>query len=78
MPEFSTLLLRASETFGAPAYLARILGEEPHEIYRWIAGVDTPAKAQCERLAARLRAALQEKASSPAQQRRWGDRASAR
>jgi hypothetical protein len=75
MPEFSTLLLHASETFGAPAYLARILGQEPQEIYRWIAGIDTPAKAQCERLAARLRAALQERATSPALQRRWGDRA---
>ena len=74
MPEFATLMLRASETFGAPAYLARVLGQEPSDVYRWIAGVEAPAKAQCEQLAARLRQALAARSTPPARaHRRWSD-----
>ena len=77
MPEFATLMLRASEAFGAPAYLARVLGQQPSDIYRWIAGVEAPAKAQCEQLAALLRQALADRSARPAPaHRRWSDRGS--
>lgn len=75
MPEFATLMLRASEAFGAPAYLAKVLGQQPSDVYRWIAGVDAPAKAQRDQLSAVLRRALADRSapSAPAH-RRWGDR----
>ena len=78
MPEFATLLLRASEAFGAPAQLARVLGQDSHDVYRWIAGVEAPAKAKCEQLVVLLRAALAEREAAPAQQRRWSDRRTGR
>jgi hypothetical protein len=79
MPEFATLMLRASEAFGAPAYLARVLGQQPSDVYRWIAGVDAPAKAQCEQLTALLRQALAERSAPAAPaHRRWGDRTARR
>ena len=74
MPEFATLMLRASEAFGAPAQLARVLGQDSHDVYRWIAGVEAPAKAKCEQLAELLRTALAERGVRPAPQRRWSDR----
>ena len=67
-------MLRASEAFGAPAHLARVLGQQPYVVYRWIAGVEAPVKAQCEHFAAVLQAALAERAVQPRRQRRWSDR----
>ena len=64
MHEFANLVLRASQVFGAPAHLARVLGREPHHVYRWIAGVERPAPAEQQQLKMRLRAALDGKSSS--------------
>ena len=72
MYEFATLVLRASQVFGAPARLARVLGHEPHHVYRWIAGVERPALAEQQQLKMRLRAALDGKSSS-VPSRRWVD-----
>ncbi|HUQ75446.1 MAG TPA: hypothetical protein VM183_12025 [Burkholderiales bacterium] len=78
MHAFSSLMLRASQTFGAPAYLARALGQSPRDVYRWIAGVEQPAPGERERFEALLRAALAKKAALPATRRRWVDQEQAR
>jgi hypothetical protein len=38
MDRFAGLVLKASQTLGAPLYVAAHLGVEPYDIYRWIAG----------------------------------------
>jgi hypothetical protein len=72
MDEFATLVLRASQVFGAPAQVARVLGCEPHDVYRWIAGLERPAPAEQDQLKMRLRAALNGRSSSMPR-RRWVD-----
>jgi hypothetical protein len=72
MYEFATLVLRAAQVFGAPAHVARVLGREPHDVYRWIAGLERPAPAEQKQLQVRLRAALDGKSSS-IPRRRWVD-----
>jgi hypothetical protein len=78
MDGFSNLLLRASETLGAPAYLAQALGCAPVEVYRWIAGIDQPGLAERQALAMRLRGALAQRAAMQPGRRRWRDRDSER
>ena len=39
---FAGLVLRASVAMGAPVYLAKHLGVEPYDVYRWIAGTHLP------------------------------------
>ena len=75
MHPFSTLMLRASESFGAPAYLARALGCTPRDVYSWIAGVEQPGPAERQQLERRLQGALARKSAPPVRQRRWADRA---
>jgi len=73
VPKFSTLILHASRTFGAPAHVARVLGREPYDIYRWIAGVEQPAPAEQASLTARLQAALARPIYDAPARRRWSD-----
>jgi hypothetical protein len=71
---FSILMLQASQAFGAPAYLARVLECAPHDVYRWIAGAEYPAPEQRQQLESRLEGALARRASSVAAgSRRWND-----
>ena len=71
-------MLRASQAFGAPAYLAQALGQSPRDVYRWIAGIEQPAPGERQRFEALLQAALVKKAALPAVRRRWVDQESAR
>lgn len=73
MHPFSTLMLRASETFGAPAYLAKALGCAPHDVYRWIAGSDCPGPAEREQIAMKVQGALAQRSSTRGGSRRWSD-----
>ena len=73
MHRFSTLMLNASQVFGAPAYLARALGCAPHDVYRWIAGADFPAPAECRELELRLEGALARRGRLSTGGRRWND-----
>jgi hypothetical protein len=78
MHAFSSFVLRASQTLGAPAYVARALGRAPRDVYRWIAGVEQPTPGERERVEALLRVALAKKAALPATRRRWVDQEQAR
>jgi len=70
---FSTLMLRASQAFGAPAYLAKELGCAPHDVYRWIAGAEEPGAAERRKLELRVQRALARRAAAPTGSRRSGD-----
>jgi hypothetical protein len=67
-------MLRASETFGSPAYLAKALNCAPHDVYRWIAGTDCPSPGEREQLVTLVRGALEQRSSAPRGARRWNDR----
>lgn len=73
MHRFSTLMLHASQVFGAPAYLAKALGCAPHDVYRWIAGAEDPGPAERRDLEMRLQGALQRRATASTGARRWSD-----
>lgn len=78
MDKFASLMLRASQAFGAPAYLAKAIGYAPRDIYRWIAGVDQPGPAEREHLELLLRGVLAQKPATATGRRRWVDREEAR
>jgi hypothetical protein len=59
MNDFPYLLVRASTTLGSMLDVALVLNVEPSMIYRWIAGVDLPAKEQISELIARLEPLLE-------------------
>lgn len=68
-------MLQASQALGAPAYLAQALGCTPHEVYRWIAGAESPDPVQRQQLESLLEGALARRASLlPGGSRRWSDR----
>lgn len=76
MADFVSAAFTASRAVGGPCRLARRLGVEPDQLYRWIAGQDLPAEAARRELHARLTVAvLAEPVASPAS-RRHGDRPS--
>jgi hypothetical protein len=54
MNEFRFLLVRASRELGTMLAVAALLGEEPRQVYRWIAGVDLPNGDRLGRLTERL------------------------
>jgi hypothetical protein len=58
MNEFPYLLVRASRQLGTLLEVAALLGEEPRQVYRWIAGVDLPDHERVGQLTERLLAAL--------------------
>jgi len=45
--ELPNLIVRASRELGTMLAVASLLGEEPRQIYRWVAGLDLP---DCERV----------------------------
>ena len=74
MADFVHAAFHASRLLGGPHRLARRLGVQPDELYRWIAGVDLPAADARLELQRRMSVAL---AVAPAAQlagRRHGDR----
>ena len=54
MNEFPYLLVRASRELGTMLAVASLLGEEPRQVYRWIAGVDLPDGERVGQLTERL------------------------
>jgi hypothetical protein len=54
MNEFPFLLVRASRELGTMLAVASLLGEEPRQVYRWIAGVDLPDGDRVGQLTERL------------------------
>jgi hypothetical protein len=74
MDDFSRLVLRASQVFGAPAHVASIVKRPPYDVYRWIAGMAQPHPAERQQLEALLRSALHRSSyCGPMRRRRWGD-----
>jgi hypothetical protein len=76
MNDFSQLLLRASQVFGAPAYVASIVKRPPYDVYRWIAGLEQPHEQDRRQLEDLLRVALHRSAALPRRRRRWSDASS--
>jgi hypothetical protein len=74
MEDFANLMLRASKALGAPSHLARQLGLQPSEVYRWIAGVDRPARPHLGHFQARLIELLEGTKDARMRGRRWSDR----
>jgi hypothetical protein len=81
MDRFAGLVLKASQTLGAPVFLATHLGVEPYDVYRWIAGIGLPEPIYRDSFEQRLLSVLEGKAGRKAQvaqgptpERRWGDR----
>jgi len=58
MNEFPSLLVRASRELGTMLAVASLLGEEPRQVYRWIAGLDLPDRDRVGQLTERLRTVL--------------------
>lgn len=54
MNEFPYLLVRASRSLGTMLAVAALLGEEPNQVYRWIAGIDLPDHQRVGELTQRL------------------------
>ena len=75
MDQFASLMLRASQAFGAPAQLARFLGCDPDVVYRWIAGLDIPDLHERVEFALRIERAVAElgKSALAHGRRRWVD-----
>jgi hypothetical protein len=80
MDSFAGLVLRASKAMGAPLYLAKRLGVEPYDVYRWIAGTVLPEAVQQKEFERRLLSMLENKRVDPEQierrgkhTRRWSD-----
>lgn len=58
MADFIHAAFHASRVLGGPHRLARRLGVQPDEIYRWIAGLDLPAEGARLELQKRISVAL--------------------
>lgn len=73
MADFVTAAFQASRAAGGPCRLARRLGVEPDQLYRWIAGQDLPAEAARRELQARFTVAVIGAARISSASRRHGD-----
>ena len=73
MADFVTAAFQASRALGGPCRLARRLGIEPDQLYRWIAGQDLPAEAARRELQARLTGAVIGAPQPSSAYRRHGD-----
>jgi hypothetical protein len=73
MADFVTAAFQASRAAGGPCRLARRLGVEPDQLYRWIAGQDLPAEGARLELQARFTVAVITGPSTSPAYRRHGD-----
>ena len=76
MADFVTAAFQASRALGGPCRLARRLGVEPDQLYRWIAGQDLPGEAARRELQARFPVAVIDPPPASSAYRRHGDRSS--
>ena len=74
MADFVSAAFLASRALGGPCRLARRLGVEPDELYRWIAGQDLPGEPARQELQKRMTLAMVAAPALEAGQRRHGDR----
>jgi len=74
MADFVNAAFQASRAVGGPCRLARRLGIEPDQVYRWIAGQDLPSEAARLELEARFTVAVVPEAARVGAHRRHGDR----
>ena len=75
MADFVSAAYQASQALGGPCRLARRLGVEPDQLYRWIAGQDLPAEAARRELQARFTVAIIDHRPASSAYRRHGDHA---
>ena len=73
MADFVTVAFRASRALGGPSRLARRLGVEPDELYRWMAGLDQPTGSARRELMERIIYALATRREERPALRRHGD-----
>jgi DNA-binding transcriptional regulator YdaS (Cro superfamily) len=73
MADFVNAAFQASQAVGGPCRLARRLGIEPDQLYRWIAGQDLPPEAARLELEARFTVAVVPQPASASEHRRHGD-----
>lgn len=73
MADFINSAFRASRLLGGPHRLARCLGVQPDDLYRWIAGQDLPAEAARRELQKRMTLAVVAAPAIDSSQRRHGD-----
>ena len=73
MADFVSAAYQASQALGGPCRLARRLGVEPDQLYRWIAGQDLPAEAARRDLQKRMTLAMVAAPAIAASLRRHGD-----
>jgi len=71
---FSILMLHASQAFGAPAHLARVLGCTPQDVFQWISGTGCPGPEEQQHFERLLDGALEKMAARRSGSRRWVDR----
>lgn len=74
MADFITTAFQASRVLGGPHRLARRLGVEPDELYRWIAGLDLPTEDRRAELRKRISVALIVRPNGTLATRRHGDK----
>lgn len=74
MADFVTAAFQASRALGGPCRLARRLGIQPDQLYRWIAGQDLPAEAARRELQARFTVVIVDPPPASSPDRRHGDR----
>ena len=70
MHDFPRLLLNASMTMGTPLAVAKLLGVSPLDVYRWMAGLDSPSPGHIDASRLRLKQALAAQHVKPAHPRR--------
>ena len=74
MADFIHAAFHASQVLGGPHRLARRLGVQPDQLYRWIAGLDLPAEGIRVELQKRISIELVVKPAARTGGRRHGDR----
>jgi hypothetical protein len=74
MTDFISATFQASRALGGPHRLARRIGVQPDELYRWIAGLDLPAEGTRLDLQRRIDIALLIRPTDTSAMRRHGDK----
>lgn len=70
MHDFPRLLLNASMAMGTPLAVAKLLGVNPLDVYRWMAGLERPPQVHVDASRLRLKQALAARHVKPAHPRR--------